>query len=169
MSGLLHHFALTAKTRTGFSVGIVVWAIVAAISIAATIIFFSIAGFVVIAQRYDTMIAGLALFGRLANRNLSILSITDVFLMRWPRSKSDTSVERGRQQGLSIFTDIAVYKGYLFGDAFTSRRIQNNWRFPRNTGLAFRPADCRISRQMGISWLQDRLQRVGQMNYAPTT
>lgn len=63
MSGLLHHFALTAKTRTGFSVGIVVWAIVAAISIAATIIFFSIAGFVVIAQRYDTVIAGLALGG----------------------------------------------------------------------------------------------------------
>jgi outer membrane lipase/esterase len=31
---------------------------------------------------------------------------------------------------------------YLFGDAWTSRRIQNNWRFPRNTGLAFRPADC---------------------------
>jgi hypothetical protein len=63
MSGMLHHFALTAKTRTGFSVGIVVWAIVAAISIAATIIFFLIAGFVVIAQRYDTVIAGLALGG----------------------------------------------------------------------------------------------------------
>jgi len=58
---MLHHFALTAKTRTGFSVGIVVWAIVAAISIAATIIFFLIAGFIVIAQRYDTVIAGLAL------------------------------------------------------------------------------------------------------------
>ena len=65
MSGMLHHFALTAKTRTGFSVGIVVWAIVAAISIAATIIFFLIAGFIVIAQRYDTVIAGLALGGLL--------------------------------------------------------------------------------------------------------
>jgi hypothetical protein len=63
MSGMLHHFALTAKTRTGFSVGIVVWATVAAITIAATIIFFLIAGFVVIAQRYDTVIAGLALGG----------------------------------------------------------------------------------------------------------
>src|SRR5450631_675337 len=63
MSGMLHHFALTAKTRTGFSVGIVVWATVAAITIAATIIFFLIAGFVVIAQRDDTVIAGLALGG----------------------------------------------------------------------------------------------------------
>ena len=63
MSGMLYHFALTAKTRIGFSVGIVVWAIVAAISIAATIIFFLIAGFIVIAQRFDTVIAGLALGG----------------------------------------------------------------------------------------------------------
>ena len=63
MSGMLHHFALTAKTRTGFSVGIVVWAIVAAISITTTIIFFLIASFVVIAQRYDMVIAGLALGG----------------------------------------------------------------------------------------------------------
>lgn len=63
MSGMLHHFALTAKTKTGFSVGIVVLSIVAAISIAATIIFFLIAGFIVIAQRYDTVIAGLALGG----------------------------------------------------------------------------------------------------------
>lgn len=62
-SGMLHHFALTAKTRTGFSVGIVVWVIVAATSIAATIVFFLIAGFVIIAQRYDTVIAGLALGG----------------------------------------------------------------------------------------------------------
>jgi ABC-type uncharacterized transport system permease subunit len=60
MSGVLRHFALTAKTRTGFSAGIVVWAIVAAISIAATIIFLLITGFVAIAQRYDTVIAGLA-------------------------------------------------------------------------------------------------------------
>jgi len=59
--GMLHHLALTAKTRTGFSVGIVVWVVVAAISIAATIVFFLIAGFVIIAQRYDTVIAGLAL------------------------------------------------------------------------------------------------------------
>ena len=63
MSGVLHHFALTAKTRTGFSAGIVVWAIVAAISIAATIIFLLIAGFFAIAQRCDTVIAGLALGG----------------------------------------------------------------------------------------------------------
>ena len=63
MSGMLHHFALTAKTRTGFSVATLVWATVAAITTAATIIFFLIAGFAVIAQRYDTVIAGLALGG----------------------------------------------------------------------------------------------------------
>jgi uncharacterized membrane protein len=63
MKGLLHHFALSAKARTGLSVGVLVWAVIATISIVATIVFFLIAAFVAIARRYDAQIAGLALGG----------------------------------------------------------------------------------------------------------
>ena len=63
MSGLLHHFVLSAKTRTGLSFGIVVWTLVASISIVAAIGLFLFAAFVAITQRYDAVMAGLALGG----------------------------------------------------------------------------------------------------------
>jgi hypothetical protein len=63
MSGLLHHFALSAKTRTGLSFGAIVWALVASISIVAAIGLFLFAAFVAITQRYDAVTAGLALGG----------------------------------------------------------------------------------------------------------
>ena len=63
MSGLLHHFVLSAKTRTGLSFGTIVWALVASISIVAAIGLFLFAAFVTITQRYDAVTAGLALGG----------------------------------------------------------------------------------------------------------
>ena len=63
MSGLLHHFALNAKTRTGLSFGAIVWTLVASISIVAAIGFLLVAAFVSITQRYDAVTAGLALGG----------------------------------------------------------------------------------------------------------
>jgi len=60
MTGLLHHFALNAKTRTGLSLGAIAWTIVASISIVAAIGFLLFAAFVVITQRYDAVTAGLA-------------------------------------------------------------------------------------------------------------
>jgi hypothetical protein len=60
MTGLLHHFALNAKTRTGLSLGVIAWTIVASISIVAAIGFLLFAAFVVITQRYDAVTAGLA-------------------------------------------------------------------------------------------------------------
>src|SRR5882724_12731673 len=61
MSGWIRHVALTAQVRTGFSPQVLIWLIVAAISVLATIFFLVIAAFVWIAQRYDGVVAGISL------------------------------------------------------------------------------------------------------------
>src|SRR3989442_11624736 len=63
MSGWLRYFTLKAQVSTGFSSGIVVWAIIAIIAAIVAVIFFFVAAFVLLADRYDRLIAGL-LFAR---------------------------------------------------------------------------------------------------------
>jgi hypothetical protein len=61
MSGWLRHLALNAQARTGFSPQIVVWSIIAAVAATAAMIFFCIAVFLWLAERYDAVTAGLVL------------------------------------------------------------------------------------------------------------
>ncbi len=63
MSGWLRHFALSAQVRTGFSGGVLVWAIIAAVASMVAVIFLLIAAFIALADRYDPLIAGLVLGG----------------------------------------------------------------------------------------------------------
>jgi len=63
MSGWLRYFTLKAQVSTGFSSGIVVWAIIAIIAAIVAVIFFLVAAFVWLADRYDGLIAGLLLAG----------------------------------------------------------------------------------------------------------
>jgi hypothetical protein len=61
MSGWLHYLALSARARTGVSSHVIVWSIVAAICSAATLVFFLIAAFVWLADRYGGVTAGVSL------------------------------------------------------------------------------------------------------------
>jgi hypothetical protein len=63
MSGWLHHLALSARARTGFSTHIVVWATIAAVSSAAMFVFLCVAAFVWLADRYGAVTAGLVMAG----------------------------------------------------------------------------------------------------------
>jgi hypothetical protein len=63
MRGWLHHLALVAQARTGFSLQIMVWAVVSAVSSAAVLIFLCVTAFVWLARRYDALTASLLLTG----------------------------------------------------------------------------------------------------------
>jgi hypothetical protein len=63
MSGWLHHLALSARARTGFSTHIVVWAAIAAVSSATMFVFLCVAAFVWLADRYGAVTAGLVMAG----------------------------------------------------------------------------------------------------------
>jgi type VI protein secretion system component VasK len=63
MSGWLRHFALNAQVRTGFGSQVVVWAVIAAVASTVALVFLLTAAFVWLADRYDSLTAGLVLGG----------------------------------------------------------------------------------------------------------
>ena len=63
MSGWLRHFALNAQVRTGFGSQVVVWAVIAAVASTVALVFLLTAVFVWLADRYDSLTAGLVLGG----------------------------------------------------------------------------------------------------------
>ena len=63
MGDWLRHIALNAKARTGFGPALVVWFLVALVSLALALGFFCAAAFVWLASRYDGATAGLILGG----------------------------------------------------------------------------------------------------------
>src|SRR5579871_1986009 len=63
MSNFLHQLALKAKARTGFGPSLVIWYVIAALSLVLAIVFLLVAAFVALAHRFDGVIAGLILGG----------------------------------------------------------------------------------------------------------
>jgi hypothetical protein len=63
MSDWLHHVTLKAKARTGFGPQVMVWLLIAAVSLALALGFFCAAAFLWLAGRYDPLTAGLILGG----------------------------------------------------------------------------------------------------------
>jgi hypothetical protein len=63
MSGWLRHFALSAQVRTGYSSDVVIWGLIAVLAATVALVFLLIAAFVWLADRYDSLTAGLVLGG----------------------------------------------------------------------------------------------------------
>ena len=61
MSGWLRYLALRAQVRTGVSNPVVIWAIIAAMTAMVAIVFFLIAAFIWLADRYDALVAGVVM------------------------------------------------------------------------------------------------------------
>jgi hypothetical protein len=63
MSGLLRYLELQAKSKTGLSSGVAIWAIVALVAAVITLGFAIFAAFIWLAQRYDPLTAALVMGG----------------------------------------------------------------------------------------------------------
>jgi len=63
MGDWLRHIALNAKARTGFAPALIVWFLIALVSLALGLGFFCTAAFVWLARRYDAVTAALMLGG----------------------------------------------------------------------------------------------------------
>jgi hypothetical protein len=63
MSGWLHYFTLKAQARAGLSPQVAVWGIIAAVAAVIALVFFLIAAFIWLADRYNPLTAGLVLGG----------------------------------------------------------------------------------------------------------
>lgn len=63
MSGWVRYLRLQAKAKTGLSSAVLVWGVIALISLAVTLGFLTIAAFIWLAERYDALTAALLLGG----------------------------------------------------------------------------------------------------------
>jgi hypothetical protein len=63
MGDWLRHIALNAKARTGLGPSLIVWSVIAVVSLMLALGFFCVAAFVWLAGRYDPLTAGLILAG----------------------------------------------------------------------------------------------------------
>lgn len=63
MEAWLRQLALNAQIRTGLGAAVVIWAVAAVLGAALALIFFLIAAFVWLADRYDNVVAALVLGG----------------------------------------------------------------------------------------------------------
>ena len=63
MRGWLDYLKLLAKSKTGISSGVVVWALVGLVCALVTLVFLIVAAFIWLAERYDALTAALAMGG----------------------------------------------------------------------------------------------------------
>jgi hypothetical protein len=63
MSGVLRLFVLNAQARAGVSLQVLIWAVVATVASVVALVFLLVAAFVWLADRYDSLTAGLVLAG----------------------------------------------------------------------------------------------------------
>ena len=63
MSDFFRHLALKAKARTGFGPSLIGWLVLVVVSLILALVFSSVAAFVALASRFDSVIAGLILAG----------------------------------------------------------------------------------------------------------
>ena len=63
MADWLRHITLNAQAKTGFGPQLIVWFLIALISLGLGLVFLSVAAFVWLAHRYDGVTAGLVLAG----------------------------------------------------------------------------------------------------------
>jgi hypothetical protein len=63
MGDWLRHIALNAKAKTGFGPQLIVWFLIALVSLGLGLVFLCVAAFVWLANRYDGVTAGLILAG----------------------------------------------------------------------------------------------------------
>jgi hypothetical protein len=90
MSGWLRHIGLMLEARTGAGAGIVVWLLIAVVSLLAGLVCFGVAAFVFLANRFDGVTAGLILGGAFL-----LVAIIAVIAARLTRSHN---MERAKRE-----------------------------------------------------------------------
>jgi len=63
MEGIVRYVTLTAKSKTGLGLDVVIWAVVALLCATITLVFLLASAFIALADAYSPLTAGLVLFG----------------------------------------------------------------------------------------------------------
>jgi hypothetical protein len=122
MGGWLRQIALNAQVRAGLSADIAIWGAVAAIALPVALIFLLIAAFVWLADRYDTVTAGLVLGAAfLIVALMAILAFVMARRRNIERARSELEMRRSASTGLLDPKLMAM--GYQIGQVMGWRKL----------------------------------------------
>ena len=124
MGGWLRQLALNAQVRAGLSAAIVVWAVIAALALALALIFLLLAAFIWLADRYDSVLAGLVL-GLFFVLLALIAGLACIMLRRGniERARVELELRQRESAGVNLFDPKLLAMGYQVGQAIGWRRL----------------------------------------------
>jgi len=122
MSGWLRHFvALNAQARTGVSLAVVIWAVIAAVAAVAAVVFLLVAAFIWLAARYDGLLAGVFLGGGFVA--IALIAIIACLLTRRRNAERARLELAARQSGAGLLDPKLMAVGVQVGQAIGWRRL----------------------------------------------
>ncbi len=122
MGGWLRQVVLNAQVRAGLSSDTVIWAAVAAIAAPLALIFFLIAAFIWLSDRYDSLIAGVILGAFfLAIALIAIMACVMARRRNIERARFELEVRKSANPGLLDPKLMAM--GYQVGQAIGWRKV----------------------------------------------
>jgi len=121
MSGWLRYFALRAQVRTGVSSPVVISAVIAATAAVVAIVFFLIAAFIWLAERYDALIAGVVM--GCVFMGVALIALIVCLLIR-RRNMERARLELAARSSSATWLDPKlVATGFQIGQAIGWRRL----------------------------------------------
>ena len=122
MSGWLRSLALRAQVRTGVSNPVVICAIIAAMAAMVAIVFFLVAAFIWLADRYDALIAGVVMgCVFLAVALIALVACLLVRRRNMERARLELAARANASAGL--FDPKLLAMGFQVGQAIGWRRL----------------------------------------------
>jgi len=120
MRGWLRYFALNAQVRTGVSGGVLLWALIAAAAAVVAAGFLLVAAFVWLADRYDSLTAGVVLGCAFAL--IALIALLACLMIR-RRNMERARLELAARSSTSWLDPKLVAVGVQIGQAIGWRRL----------------------------------------------
>jgi hypothetical protein len=120
MGGWLHYFILKAQARAGLTSQVAIWGVIAAVAAVIALVFFLVAAFVWLADRYDPLTAGLVLGGIFLL--VALIALTACLVVR-SRNMERARVELAARSSANFLDPKLMAMGFQIGQAIGWRRL----------------------------------------------
>src|SRR5262245_32547332 len=120
MGGWLHYFTLKAQARAGLNSQVVAWGVIAAVTAVVSLVFFLVAAFIWLADRYTPLTAGLVLGG--AFLLVALIALVTCLITR-SRNMERARLELAARSSTNFLDPKLVGMGFQIGQAIGWRRL----------------------------------------------
>ena len=120
MGGWLHYFILKAQARAGLTPQVAIWGVIAAVAVVIALVFFLIAAFIWLADRYTPLTAGLVLGGIFLL--VALIALMACLVVR-SRNMERARLELAARSSTNFLDPKLMAMGFQVGQAIGWRRL----------------------------------------------